>query len=364
MRDVLHFERDKTRYALALFGVEWHQEGGQREQRPPPLVLEEDFERNSYSEPYYQCAGVVTKKKAQKAKTAMAKRSSAETECDFGPTGEKRPRTGHTSGEQAAYTAPPCHLCALWRQPTNPPGTRHSSRVRPRGLRIALVDEDPRMDLVARQMVQAQGDGWTLEVYHPCCPVRGTAGPKGSFRPNPVQGHHRASRPPDIVLISLSGHEDARLACVRKLKALAPLLPVLIVSRDRDEALVAECCAAGGDGYILKPLSPEQLARAVSSVAQGSPVLCVEAQKAILNVLHRSATATTVWFPGLTGSEQDIAGCLVAHLSDKEISTHLGMAKNTVHVHLTRLYGKLGVHSRRQAVAKLLGVGEEASSPF
>lgn len=52
-----------------------------------------------------------------------------------------------------------------------------------------------------------------------------------------------------------------------------------------------------------------------------------------------------------------MAGCLVANLCDKEISTRLGMAEATVHVHLTRLYRKLGVHSRRQAVAKLLGVG-------
>jgi DNA-binding NarL/FixJ family response regulator len=57
---------------------------------------------------------------------------------------------------------------------------------------------------------------------------------------------------------------------------------------------MVECCAAGADGYVLKPLTPEELARVVLSVAQGWPVLCREAQKAILNVLHRAATATTV----------------------------------------------------------------------
>jgi len=320
------------------------------------LSCKKFFERNGCSEPYYQCAGIVTKKKAQSAKTAMAKRPSAETECGFGPTGEKRPRTSHTSVEQAAHTAPPCDLCALWEQPTNAPGTRRSSRAKPRRLRIALVDDDPRMDLVARHMVEAQRDGWSVQVYHPVCPAREAAGPKGSLRPVVLEGDHGPRTPPDIVLMGLSGQEDARLACVRKLKALAPALPVLILSHDRDEALMAECCAAGADGFFLKPLAPEQLARAISSVAQGSPVLCVEAQKAILNVLHRSAMSIAVWFPGLTGREQDIARCLMAHLSDKEISAHLGIEKATVHVHLTRLYPKLGVHSRQQAVAKLLGL--------
>ena len=84
--------------------------------------------------------------------------------------------------------------------------------------------------------------------------------------------------------------------------------------------------------------------------------------KAIMNVLHRAATATTVWFPGLTGREQGIAGCLVANLHDKEISDRLGMAGSTVHVHLVRFYSKLRVHNRQQAVARLLGGAK--SNPF
>ncbi|MGO8930784.1 MAG: LuxR C-terminal-related transcriptional regulator [Limisphaerales bacterium] len=272
-----------------------------------------------------------------------------------GPTGEKHPRTGHVSGGQATHTAPPCDLCALWQQPTSPPSTHHSSRFTPHGLRIALVDDDAGTRLVARQMVRAQRDGWTMEVYHPSCPPREAAGPKGSLRPIALERGHGPASPPDTVLIGLSGREDSRLACVRKLKALAPSLPVLIISDDADAASIAECCAAGADGYVLKPLAPEALAGAISSLAQGWPVLCQEAQKAIMRLLHRAGASATDWFRGLSGREQDIAGCLVARLHDKEISTHLEMAEATVHVHLTRLYRKLGVHSRRQAVIKLLG---------
>jgi DNA-binding NarL/FixJ family response regulator len=252
----------------------------------------------------------------------------------------------------------------LWRRPANPPATDQASRVTPHGLRIALVDDDAGTCLVARQMVQAQRDGWSLEVHHPSCPARKAAGREGASHPTAPGQDHGPGSTPDIVLVGLSGQKDARLACVKKLKALAPDLPVLIISDDRDEASIAERCAAGADGYLLKPLAPDELARAVLSVAQGWPVLSPEAQKAILNVFHRVATATTAWFPGLTGREQEMAGCLVASLHDKEISTRLGMAEATVHAHLTRVYRKLGVHNRRQAVAKLLGLGGGASSPF
>jgi two-component system NarL family response regulator len=213
-------------------------------------------------------------------------------------------------------------------------------------------------------MVRAQRDGWTLEVYHPSCPLREASSRKGSSRPCRLEGDHSPASPPEIILLGLAGHTDARLACVRRIKALAPALPVLIISGDCDAASIMGCSAAGADGYLLKPLSPEELARAIGSVAQGWPVLCREAQKAILDVVHRAATATTVWFPGLTGRQQDIAGCLVARWRDKEIAERLGMARSTVHVHLARLYKKLSIHSRQQAVARLLGVAAAESNPL
>jgi DNA-binding NarL/FixJ family response regulator len=108
-----------------------------------------------------------------------------------------------------------------------------------------------------------------------------------------------------------------------------------------------------------RSLPSEELARAIGSVAQGCPVLCREALTALLNVLHRTATTSTVWFPGLADREQEIAGCLVANLRDKEISERLGMAGSTVHAYLPRLYRKLHLHSRQQAVPRLLGWGEK-----
>jgi DNA-binding NarL/FixJ family response regulator len=143
---------------------------------------------------------------------------------------------------------------------------------------------------------------------------------------------------------------------VRRIKALAPGLPVLIISGDSDPTSIVERCAAGAGGYVLKPLAPEELARALASVARGQPVLCPEAQKALLHTVHGAATATTLWARGLSSREQEVAGCLLAGWSEKDIADRLGIMYDTLHVHLVRIYKKLGVHSRKQAVAKLLGV--------
>jgi DNA-binding NarL/FixJ family response regulator len=277
------------------------------------------------------------------------------------PGAEECTRVAAGVGETTP-TAPHCGFCAHLRARGKKSNRRPPPLRAPQGLHVAFVGGDRATCLVARQMVQAQRDGWTLEVYLPSCPVRETARRESSSRP--PEGDHGPGNAPDVVLISVMGREDSRLACVRKIKGLAPALPVLIISGDSDPASIVERCAAGADGYVLKSLAPEELARAVALAAQGWPAMCREAQKALLNVVHRSATATTPSFPGLTGREREIAGCLVASQCDKEISTRLGIAEATVHVHLVRLYRKLGVHSRQQAVAKLLGVGGAKSNPF
>jgi DNA-binding NarL/FixJ family response regulator len=291
----------------------------------------------------------------------MAKTTSAETGCSSVPTGQKRTHLAPVNGRQATPTDPRCDLCVLLGHSPSQSTLDHQLSTR---LRIALVDGDQGTRLAALEMVQAQRDGWTMQVYHPPCQVRGRSCLKRASCPNALDVDGHPGNPPDIILISLSILDGSGFACVRKLKALAPDLPVLIICGRFDEASIAEYCIAGADGYLLNPVAPEELANAVTSVAQGWPVLCPEAQKAIMNVLHRAATATTVWFPGLTGREQEIAGCLMAHLCDNDISTRLDIKEATVHVHLTRLYRKLQVHSRRQAVAKLLGAGGAKSNPF
>jgi DNA-binding NarL/FixJ family response regulator len=159
-------------------------------------------------------------------------------------------------------------------------------------------------------LVQTERVGWALEIYHPLCP-------------NALEGDRGPGSPADIVLVGVPHRESSHFACMRRIKALAPDLPVLIISGDADHASIVECCTAGAAGYVLKPFALGELARAVSSVARGWPVLCREAQKAMLNVFHQAVTATTVWFPGLSGPEQEIAGHQVTEGGTSDTSFNL-----------------------------------------
>jgi DNA-binding NarL/FixJ family response regulator len=258
-------------------------------------------------------------------------------------------------GDQPAHLTPQCALCALLQERRKKPEERQAPRPARHGLHIALVDADEAVHSAARQMLQPHCDGWTLEAFHPCGAAEAPS-PVGAASYRAVlEAHHLRAFPPDIVLVGVGGSGPSRLGCVRKLKALAPSLPVVVISGQGDGQLLLEYCLAGADGCLLKPTAPEALARAVNSVIRGQPALCPEAEKAVVDFAHRMGTA--LWSQRLSRREQEIVCCLAEKLCDKEIAERLAITKSTVHTHLLHLYPKLGVHTRAQVVSKLLGGG-------
>jgi len=262
------------------------------------------------------------------------------------PAGERQSRSAETFGEQNTGLTPPCNLCALLlhrlrSQPKPRPAPPGTARV----LRIALVTDDEATRFAARKVVEAQRDGWSLDTYHPYCLAPGASGPAQKSLPAEAQT-------PDIILTGLLGASPAGLACVRRLKALSPDLPVVVIIGKCHGPLVVQVCLAGADGWLVKPVVPVKLAQAINSVAQGVPALSEQIQEALVNFLHRAGAS--LYACDLTPRQQEIVGCLAAMLSDKEISDCLSMSMNALHVHWVQIFKKLGVHNRRQAFRKVV----------
>jgi len=270
-----------------------------------------------------------------------------EQECAQTPGVGKGPATDPT---------PPCDLCALLRHRLRKPSSRqHAQPGSGHGFRIALVTDDEATRLTARKMVEALRDGWSLDTYPPCCHAPGASRLTQESRRNEAKADRASGIPPNIILMGLTGPDLSEYACVRKLKALSPNFPVMIISSPCDGGSIMQGCLAGADGWLVNPVAPAKLAGAICSVAQGVPVLCEEAAKAI--AIHLRRTGTSLCAHSLTPREQEIVGCLAAKLSDKEISDRLSMNMHTLHSHLGHIFKKLGVHNRREAVGKLLGAG-------
>jgi DNA-binding NarL/FixJ family response regulator len=145
--------------------------------------------------------------------------------------------------------------------------------------------------------------------------------------------------------------------CVRRLKEILPSTQVVMLTVYEDTDLIFAALAAGATGYLLKQTPHVELLAGVRDVhAGGSPMSSHIARKVVQ--LFRSATPSAEWTDVLSAREQEVLEFLTKGYHYKEISAALGISYNTVSTYIRRIYEKLHVHSRTEAVTKHLRLGK------
>jgi len=145
----------------------------------------------------------------------------------------------------------------------------------------------------------------------------------------------------DFALPSMNGAVAAR-----QILRNAPETEVLILSMHSEPAYVRTCLDAGARGYLLKNALDLEMVEAVKQVAASKQVLDPR-----LGAFDESGDARPTQ---LTTRELEVLQLIVHGKSNKEIATLLGLSVNTVSFHVRKIYEKLQVHSKSQAVAKAL----------
>ncbi|MFC7371716.1 response regulator [Fictibacillus iocasae] len=154
---------------------------------------------------------------------------------------------------------------------------------------------------------------------------------------------------PDVVImdINLPGMNGVEAAEVLKRKY--PSTKVLVLTMyNHDEYLLA-ALKAGADGYLLKDAPSEQVVDAVKAVYKGESILTPSMTKKLVN-LHLQSSKVKREENDLTDREQEVLIGLVEGLSNKEIAEKLFISDKTVKIHVSKIFKKLNVKSRSQAV--------------
>jgi len=158
---------------------------------------------------------------------------------------------------------------------------------------------------------------------------------------------------PDVVLMDINLPGMNGVQCVRQLKVLLPQIQVMMLTVYEDTENIFNALAAGASGYMLKRTSRKELLDAIQDVQRGgSPMTMHIARKVVQSFQHTAATAQPT--ENLSEREQQVLDLLSQGLMYKEIAEKLGISYETVHTYIRRIYEKLQVRTRTEAVAKFL----------
>ena len=162
---------------------------------------------------------------------------------------------------------------------------------------------------------------------------------------------------PNVVLMDVNLPGMNGVECAGRLASVSPATQIVMLTVFEDTDVIFQSLAAGASGYLLKPVRPADLLAAVRDViAGGAPMTSNIARKVVQSfqsprtAMNEPATPTE---PALSPREREVLDYLARGYLYKEIAKQLGVSYSTVHTHIERIYQKLHVRSRAQAIAKV-----------
>jgi DNA-binding NarL/FixJ family response regulator len=159
---------------------------------------------------------------------------------------------------------------------------------------------------------------------------------------------------PDVVLMDINLGGMNGIECVERLKSEVPTMQMLMLTVYEDTDQIFKALEAGASGYLLKRSSPTKLLQAIREVhSGGSPMTSSIARKVVAS--FQKAKPTSEKQTHLSPREEMVVNCLAKGLTYKQIADELGISIDTIRTYLRRIYEKLHVQSRTEAVAKYLG---------
>ncbi len=158
---------------------------------------------------------------------------------------------------------------------------------------------------------------------------------------------------PDVILMDIFLPRMSGIECTARLKAILPNTQIIILTAMNDRELIFLALEAGADGYLLKRTKPADLRQALIDALEGGAPMTSQIARRVIETFRRKVK-TQEQAVGLSAREEEILVLLTKGLSNKLIADQIGLSYDTVSSHLKRVYQKLHVNSRTEAVLRYL----------
>lgn len=162
-----------------------------------------------------------------------------------------------------------------------------------------------------------------------------------------------AREAPDVALVDIGLPGISGIEGTRMLKQRYPAIQVIILTVYDDDERIFQALCAGAFGYLLKNTPPARLIESIREVANGGAPVSPEIARRVITLFQKVRPLERAEYE-LTPHEIRVLKLLVEGHNYKTAAAELQVSVNTISFHVRRIYEKLHVHSKSEAVAKAL----------
>ncbi len=164
-----------------------------------------------------------------------------------------------------------------------------------------------------------------------------------------------AQHRPDVAVLDIQMPQASGIEVTRWLRSKYDSVGILVLTAYDDDPYVRAVVQAGANGYVLKTASPAEIIQAVRDVHAGKSVLDPTVAHKILQQLAGRRQEPQV--DPLTDREMEVLELTAQGYTNKAIGLQLEISDRTVQGHLAKIYNKLDVNSRTEAVMRAVSLG-------
>ncbi|MGH9162414.1 MAG: response regulator [Vicinamibacteraceae bacterium] len=159
--------------------------------------------------------------------------------------------------------------------------------------------------------------------------------------------------PPDVALLDIGLPGMSGIDGIRRLRASAPKILCLMLTVYEDDARIFEALCAGACGYLLKKMPPPRILDSLKEAVAGGAPMSPEVARRVITIFRDVRPPTHADY-NLTPHETRLLRLFADGYNYKTAAIELGVTVHTISFHLRRIYEKLQVHSKTEAVVKAL----------
>lgn len=153
---------------------------------------------------------------------------------------------------------------------------------------------------------------------------------------------------PDVTVLGLRFRDSCSIDDLDKYFAVDPKARIIMFAEHAGDAEISKALKKGASGYICKDIEPEELVKAIRTVAAGRKYIPDEIAQILTANLGQEE---------LTPAESNVLRMIVGGMSNKEIAFALDVSENTVKSHIQNIFGKIGVSDRTSAATTAIKRG-------